>query len=158
MVYWLIILLAIALVMFVAELFVPSGGLLAIIGAVSLTAAIVICFTIDRWLGVGVTVASVLIAPFVMAGSINLWQRSPIGKRMIITQTVGNLPKTEVLIGSTGIALTEMRPMGEVEVGEVKIEAQSEMGFVIPAGSKVKVLAMSGGIATVRQMQESANV
>jgi membrane-bound serine protease (ClpP class) len=158
MVYWLIILLVIAVVMFVAELFVPSGGLLAIIGAASLTAAIVICFSIDRWLGVGVTVASILIAPFIMAGSINLWQRSPLGKRMIITQTVGQLPKPEVLIGSSGIALTEMRPMGEVEIGELRVEAQSEMGIIIPAGAKVKVLAMSGGIATVRQVKETANV
>ncbi len=158
MVYWLIILLAIAVVMFVAELFVPSGGLLAIIGAASLTAAIIICFSIDRWLGVGVTVASMLIAPFVFAGSINLWQRSPLGKRMIITQTVGELPLPEILIGSSGVALTEMRPMGEVEVGEVRIEAQSEMGFIIPAGAKVKVLAMSGGIATVRELKETAKV
>jgi membrane-bound ClpP family serine protease len=149
---WLIILITVALAMFVAELFVPSGGLLAIGGALALTVAVILCFVINRWVGVGVLVAIVLIAPFAVHWGIGFWQKTPIGKRMVLTATVGELPRTQVLVGSVGVALTEMRPMGEVEVGETRIEAQSEMGRIIPAGRQVKILSLTDGVATVREV------
>ncbi len=152
---WLIIFLGLALAMFVAELFVPSGGLLAVAGAACMTGAIIVCFKIDRWLGTGLLVASVVIAPFAIGWGVSLWQKTFIGKRMVLSEVVGQLPKAQVLIGSVGVALTEMRPMGEVEIGDVKIEAQSEMGMIIPAGRRVKVLSMTGGIATVREIKET---
>jgi membrane-bound serine protease (ClpP class) len=152
---WLIILLGAALALFLLELFVPSGGILAILGAGCMIGAIMLCFKIDRWLGAGVLAASVLLAPFAVAWGVTLWQKSYFGRRMIITETVGQMPKAQVLIGSVGIALTEMRPMGEVEIGDAKIEAQSEMGMIIPAGRCVQVLSMAGGIATVRELKET---
>lgn len=152
---WLIIFLGLALAMFVAELFIPSGGLLAVAGAACMTGAIIVCFKIDRWLGTGLLVASVVIAPFAIGWGVSLWQKTFIGKRMVLSEVVGQMPKAQVLIGSVGVALTEMRPMGEVEIGDVKIEAQSEMGMIIPAGRRVKVLSMTGGIATVREIKET---
>ncbi len=151
-VFWLIALLIIAAVMFVAELFVPSGGLLAIGGAIALTAAVVLCFMIDRWVGIGATVAILLLTPFAWMGAMNLWPKTPMGKRMILTETAGELPRSHVLVGSTGRTLTEMRPMGEVEVGDVRIEAHSEMGVIIPAGRSVKVISLADGVAIVREI------
>ncbi len=155
MITWLVICLLIALAMFIAELFIPSGGLLAIIGAVSITSAILICFAINRWLGAALLLATIVIAPFAMSGAIKLWQRTPIGRRMILTTTVGELPRPHLLVGSTGMTLTEMRPMGEIEVAEIRVEALSEMAAIIPAGRKVKVLSISGNVATVREMKET---
>lgn len=151
---WLIIFLGLALAMFVAELFLPSGGLLAVAGAACMTGAIIVCFKIDRWLGSGLLVASVVIAPFAIGWGVSLWQKTFVGKRMVLSEVVGQMPRAQVLIGSVGVALTEMRPMGEVEIGDVKIEAQSEMGMIIPAGRRVMVLSMTGGIATVREIKE----
>jgi membrane-bound ClpP family serine protease len=153
---WLIVLITAALVLFFAELFIPSAGILAVLGAACMTGAIVICFKIDRWLGAGVLAMSVVFAPFAFGWGITLWQKTFFGRRMIVTEVVGELPKPQVLIGSVGTALTEMRPMGEVEIGDVKIEAQSEMGMMIPAGRRVKVLSMVGGIATVREINDNA--
>ena len=152
-VIWLIILLSLAIVMFVLELFVPSGGLLAIAGALALTASVAVCFSIDRWLGVGAMVAIVVLTPFVWAGAMSIWPKTPMGRRLILTTTAGELPKVHVLIGSMGTTMTEMRPMGEVEVGETKLEANSEMGIIIPAGRKVKVISLSDGVATVREVK-----
>lgn len=152
---WLIILVVAALGLFFAELFIPSAGILAILGAGCMTCALVICFKIDRWLGTGALIASVVVAPFAIGWGVTLWQKTYFGKRMIITEIVGELPKPQVLIGSVGTSATELRPMGEVEIGEVRIEAQSEMGMMIPPGRRVKVLSVVGGVATVREIKEA---
>lgn len=152
---WLVILLVVALGLFIAELFIPSGGLLAVLGAVCVTGAIVICFMINRWLGTGVLAASVVLAPFAFGWGVSLWQKTPLGKRLIITEVTGELPKPKVLIGSIGITLTELKPMGEVEIGDVKVEAQSEMGMIIPPGRRVKVLSLRNGLVTVREIKDT---
>ena len=151
-VVWLLILLALATVMFVAEIFVPSAGLLALIGTVCLCIAIVLCFWINRWLGVGAMVAVVAVAPFAIALAMRMWQKTPIGKQMVLSNTVGELSSDRVLIGAEGIALTEMRPMGECEFGATRVEAKSEMGRVIPAGRRVKVIEYHDTVATVREV------
>ncbi|GIW76914.1 MAG: hypothetical protein KatS3mg104_1977 [Phycisphaerae bacterium] len=154
---WLVILLVVALGLFFAELFVPSGGLLAVLGAACMTGAIIICFRIDLWLGAGMLATSVIFAPFAIGWGVSLWQKTSLGKRMIVTEVAGELPKPKVLIGSIGTTLTELKPMGEVEIGDVRVEAQSEMGMIIPPGRRVKVLAMSNGVVTVREIREMAS-
>ena len=152
-VVWLSIFLALAIVMFVAEVFVPSAGLLSVLGTVFLTIAIFLCFRINRWLGVSAMVAVVAIAPFAVALAVRVWQRTPIGKQMVLSSTVGELTRDRVLIGTEGVALTEMRPMGECEFGQSRVEAKSEMGRVIPAGRKVKVIEYHDTVATVREVE-----
>lgn len=154
---WLVILLMVALGLFFAELFVPSGGLLAVLGAACMTVAIVICFKIDRWLGAGVLAASVILAPFAVGWGVSLWQKTSLGRRMIITEVTGELPKPQILIGSVGVTLTELRPMGEVEIGDIRVEAQSEMGMMIPPGRRVKVLSINNGVVTVREIRETGS-
>lgn len=155
LVTWAIILAILAVVIFVAEIFLPSGGLLGVLAAGCLAASVVLCFMIDRWLGAGVAVALMILAPFIWMAAINLWQRSPVGRKLTLTATVGELPKVHVLVGAAGVTLTELRPMGECEINDTRIEAQSEMGVIIPAGKKIKVLSVAGGVATVREIKES---
>lgn len=150
---WLIILFVVAIVMFVAEIFVPSGGLLSVLGTACLFAGIVLCFVINKWLGTGVLVGTIIAAPFVIGAAINLWQKTPIGKKMVLRTTVGELSSERVLVGTEGVAITEMRPMGECEFGETRIEAKSEMGRVIAAGRKVKVIEYQDTVATVREVE-----
>lgn len=155
---WAIILAILAVVIFVAEIFLPSGGLLGIAAVACVAASVVLCFIINRWLGAGVSIALLILAPFLWMAGISLWQRSPVGKRLTLTTTVGELPAPHVLVGATGVTITELRPMGECEVGEARIESQSEMGVVIPAGRKVKVLSIASGVATVREIKDTQTI
>ncbi|MDZ7816107.1 MAG: NfeD family protein [Planctomycetota bacterium] len=50
--------------------------------------------------------------------------------------------KTQELVGKTGMALTELRPTGRVEIDDDIYDAQSEGGF-LDKGSKVKVVRVS---------------
>ncbi len=152
MMIWFGILLTLAIVFLLAEVFVPSAGLLGVLGLGCLLAAVIVCFFANRWLGAGVSIGLLVISPFAINGALRIWQRTPIGKKMILTQTTENNPQPTVLVGSSGVALTELRPMGECEFGDTRLDAQSEMGQVIPAGAKVKVISVSSGVATVRLM------
>ncbi|HEY0008135.1 MAG TPA: NfeD family protein [Tepidisphaeraceae bacterium] len=147
---WAMIFMAIGVALFVAEVFLPSHGILAVLASLSLITGVVICFAINRWLGAGLSLALVTAAPFAFSASFNLWQRTPVGKRMILTSTAGEMPRAQVLVGSTGIAMTDLRPMGEAEFGTSRLQVISESGNTIAAGTAVRVLSMTDAVAMVR--------
>ncbi|HEX8340573.1 MAG TPA: NfeD family protein [Tepidisphaeraceae bacterium] len=150
LVTWLIILIVAAVIVFVAEIFVPSAGILSIIGGVLLVAAIGVAFAVNRWAGVGLTAAVVAVTPFAFAAGVSLWTRTPIGRQMTLTATSGTAATIDVLVGETAVAVTDLRPMGECETATARVECQAEMGQIIPAGTRVKILAIDAGVATVR--------
>lgn len=151
-VVWLFTLLAIATFLYVAEVFIPSHGVLSILATGCIAVVVVLCFVLSRWLGTGVLVALAVLGPFGMSLGVSVWQKTPIGRRMVLTATTGEASKPFVLVGSTGTAVTELRPMGECEFGDTRLEARSELGRLIPAGQAVKVIALNDGIATVRPL------
>ena len=154
---WLITLLSIALILYVAEVFIPSHGVLTILATGCLVVCVAICFAIDRWLGVGVMAALAVLGPIGIALGVSAWQRTPIGRRMVLTSSVGEAPKPFVLVGSVGTSVTELRPMGECEFDGNRIEARSELGRIVPAGQQVTVISLHDGVAVVRPAVSSTN-
>lgn len=59
----------------------------------------------------------------------------------------------ESLIGSTGVAITDLRPSGKVECNDEIYDAVTEGGFIIK-GSTVKVLKAEGYSIVVRNLQK----
>jgi membrane-bound ClpP family serine protease len=144
-----------AVVLLFGDLFIPSGGIMSVVGVGMLLTAVFVCFTINRWLGLatlfGVTVAS----PFVVSGMIKAWRKTPVGKKLLLRDedALGRLPKDVVRVGSTGRTLSALRPMGEAEfeisgVGTV-IQAKSELGD-LPPDHPIRVIHFNDGVATVR--------
>jgi len=135
----------------VAEAFLPTHGILGVFGALCVVAAVAICFFLDRWLGVVVAGGVVILSPFVAAGLVAAWKRSPIGRRLILPEIRESTPTPPpaVHIGQVGVTFSELRPMGECDFGEERVEVMSEYGMVSP-GTKVKVVSFNNGRATVR--------
>lgn len=152
---WLFTLLSIAAILYVAEVFIPSHGVLTILATACLVVCVAICFVIDRWLGVGVMAALAVLGPIGISLGVSVWQRTPVGKRMVLTSVAGEAPKPFVLVGSVGTALTELRPMGECEFDGSRIEARSELSRIIAAGQEVSVISLHDGVATVRPVSNS---
>ena len=149
-----ILLLSLAgIVLLAGDLFLPTGGIMSIIGVGLLLTAIIICFTINRWLGLAVLFTAVVASPFIGMAMMRAWQRTPIGRKMILSHTSGPLPRQVVRVGQTGRTLSALRPMGEcecpTELGEAVMEAKSEFGDLAP-GTPVRVTHFKDGIATVR--------
>lgn len=145
-----LLLLAGALVLLVGELLLPTHGVLGLMGLICLAGAIGVTFYINRWLGLGVFLAAVVVSPFAWAIGLKIWERSPVGRRVLLPPAEVARPVIPVKLGQVGTAFSEMRPMGEVDFdGDQRMEAISERG-VIRAGQKVKVVNVTNGIPTVR--------
>lgn len=152
----LIILLVLgAVVLIVADLFLPSGGMMSVVGVGLLLTACIICFTINRWLGLGVLFAMIVSSPFIGWGLIKAWGKTPIGRRMILDHADQPLPREVVGVGQVGSTLSTLRPMGEAvfvtPMGEMTVQAKSEFGD-LPPQTPVRVTHFRDGVATVRPL------
>ena len=146
------LLVAGGVVLLVGELLLPTHGLLGLAGLLCLGGAIGVCFRIDKWIGLTVLFVAIVSSPFLLSAAMKLWARSPVGRRIILQPLdVGRAP-APVRIGQIGCSVTEMRPMGECDFGDHRVEAISELGM-IPPGRKVKVVAVDNGRPTVRTME-----
>ncbi len=84
MVLWAILLLGTALALFFVEIFLPSGGLIAIGSALCLIVGIVLLFQVNTWYGlIGATVA-LLSLPFAIGFALKLFPETPIARALTL--------------------------------------------------------------------------
>lgn len=151
---WIIIafvLLALAIVFFAAELFVPSGGILATLCGLSLLGSVACFFMHDwRW---GVVAASIYAAgaPAAIIFGLKVWSVSPLARRMILDDGVDSpaappqraavLRREQLrkLVGAEGVAVTPLRPVGVVRIQGERVDALADTGM-IDAGTRVTVV------------------
>ncbi|HQY87858.1 MAG TPA: hypothetical protein PK402_04315 [Tepidisphaeraceae bacterium] len=143
------ILLIVGVALILLDLFVPSGGALSVFGSLSILGAIGVTFTINKWLGLGSLAAGILMMPFALKLGLEFWQRTPIGKRVTLTATTLPIEHEPIRIGDVGRAVSELKPMGEIEIGLITVQAKSG-GAVIRPGTSVQVVEWQDGVATVR--------
>lgn len=144
-----ILLLLVAGLLALLELFVPSGGLLGALAAICLVGSVVCGFMIDRWVGLGAAAAAVLLSPIAVKLGIEAWQRTPIGRKVMIDTTMKSIEHEPIRVGDVGRCVSDLRPMGEIEVGMVTVQATSG-GPVIRHGTRVRVIDYVDGVARVQ--------
>jgi membrane-bound ClpP family serine protease len=132
----------VAFVFFFLEIFAP-GGILAVLGGVSLIAASVLAY---EDLGIIGSTAILLGGSVLGFGmffvEVKLLAKSPYGKeflhsdrQMAKTPSVGRPD----LVGKTGVSLTKMAPSGKVKIDNEIFEAASSSGL-IEQGATVEVI------------------
>jgi membrane-bound ClpP family serine protease len=147
---FIIICFAIGLILLVVELFVPSGGLIGLAAAVAFLLGIISGFVMSPWLGLGMVVMVLILAPFVFSGMMKLWQKTPVGKAVILNSEVTKLEKAKAPMDAIGLTVTSLRPMGEAEFGAQTFEVISELG-PMNKGIRVRVVGhREDGVAVVR--------
>lgn len=147
-------------VLIILELFIPSNGLLSAAAAASLIFGIVKCFMVNEWLGLLVTLATVVALPFFILALVRIWPDTWIGRRIAINrakqtepgQSIPDANKLEKLMGQTGQALTDLRPVGAVMFGSERVDCVSQTGQ-IEKGSTVAVVRVEGVRVVVREQQ-----
>ena len=153
----------------VAEIFIPSGGLILITAVLSFIASI--WFAWEAWnetlayfwsfLG-----ALVLIIPAALIGALYYFPRTEFGRRILLeAQSLDELtPFAEEeaflsqLIGRIGTTITLLNPSGMVLVDHERLHCESR-GMLIEADTDVEVIAVKGNrlvvsIQTQRQDSE----
>lgn len=148
---WAILLFVCGIVLMIAEVFLPTHGLVGVVGLLSLLGSAGVCFKIDPWLGVGVLALYVLGSPFVGALLVRTWPKTYVGRRLVLQPTPSRLEAPTVRPGQEGVAISELRPMGSGEFDGQRMEVISERG-IIAAGQKIKVVHLAAGRPTVREV------
>ncbi len=148
---WIILLLSIGIILLVAEFFLPTHGLLGILGGLSIVGSIVVCFAIHFWLGFGVAMMGMVATPLLWAWLIRVWPRTPVGRRIVLPPVETTAPPLRVRIGQGGVAVSELRPTGVCEFAGQRIEAMSEYG-IIAAGRNVVVVSLDNRRPIVQEI------
>ena len=158
MLAWGLGLIILSIIIFAAELFLPSMGLLSIGAGISLIVGIVFLFRYDMTWGLTGSLVSVVLVPTFLGFLLKVWPHTPFGRKIIgkpledelgeQQASEGQLRKArEALIGKTGVALGDLRPIGTALIEDARVEVMSEIGF-IPANTNVRVV--SADLTTIK--------
>jgi membrane-bound ClpP family serine protease len=155
---WAILLLIVGLVFLVLEFFIPSGGALAVMCALSFLAAIIVGFMAGPWTGALILLAVCVIVPSAAGAAVRWWPDTPIGKLVLIQRPRSSddvLPNTiayrglKDLVGRRGRAKGLMVPSGSVLIDGKTYDAVSE-GMPIEPSQQVIVVNVSTQRLVVR--------
>jgi membrane-bound ClpP family serine protease len=160
---WAILLLVIGLALVVAEVFVPSAGLIGFLAFCTITGAVIVAFMENSTIGLMVLAISIVGLPTVIALGLKWWPHTPIGKRFLLDTPQGDevLPDDprrralKGLVGKVGRAKSKMLPSGAVMVDGHSIDAVSE-GVPIDEGQPIQIVAVHGVEVVVRPVDEQA--
>ncbi|GMV26547.1 MAG: hypothetical protein AMXMBFR58_25780 [Phycisphaerae bacterium] len=157
-------LLAVAALLLVVEIFVPSAGLIATLSIGSALAGLVCLWRYDAVWGAVGTLGSMVAGPLIFFQGLKIWRHTSLGRKM-----VGEPSEEEImarraaeerearellaLIGAEGEAVTDLRPVGVVRIKGKRYDALSET-VLIPAGSRVRVTVAEAAQIKVRRIDE----
>jgi len=158
---WVALLLAAGILLAVAEIFIPSHGILTFLSIASFVAAVVAAFLIGQTPGVITLFAVLVLAPFLIYVLLRVWPHTPLAKRLILTGPsavgkAGDLAHLDpkALVGRIGVAKTMLRPSGKMVLDGRPIDCLTQ-GDLVPAGQKVRILAVEGAKVVVEAIAES---
>ncbi len=157
-----LLLMAIGFALIVAEVFIPSGGLLSILCVVTFSSSVWSAYKawygVSPWLFWTFVAALVILIPLAVVAAFRFLERSAFGRKVLLrgpTQAEVTPHRDEVsrltaLVGQKGQALTLMTPGGMVEVLGERLHAESD-GSLISSGTCVEVVGVKGTRVLVRE-------
>jgi membrane-bound ClpP family serine protease len=162
--WWLlfaIFLYAVCAVLIVAEVFIPSAGLLSILATLCVAGGVAIFFhhsLVAGWIGV---VVALVMVPTLLVLAYRMLPRTSFGRRVMLAppvrergDAIADTPALAKLLGQTGRVLSTMRPVGMCGFDGQRIECVAESGYV-PKDKRVQVIRVEGTQVTVRVVEET---
>jgi len=155
---WSILLMVVGCVVLALEVFIPSGGILAVLSAAAFIGLILIAFRSGPRTGFAFVATTAVVVPAVVALAFKYWPKTPMGKAFI-----GELPTDEdvlpddprrELLGRVGVVRSKMLPSGAVEIEDQIIDAVSQ-GQAIEPGQYVTVVEVRANRVVVRPAREN---
>lgn len=138
----------------VAEILLPSGGVLLLIAAGLLGYSLYSVFTtISFGVGLSFVIADIVILPFVGLAGLKMLSRSPMALRSSLSKDAGVVSYDETLsdlVGREGKALTDLRPAGTVKIGGERVDVVTR-GDYIDRGDTVVVTRVEGSRVVVKK-------
>lgn len=141
-----------------AEIVLP-GGILGIVGALCLLAAVVVTYLeYGALAGTGALALVVVLGVVCLGLWMRLFHRLPLTRSLVLRESIGG-PKTDPernsLVGRRGVALTDLVPSGRAEIGGEKLDVVAE-GAAVVRGEAILVVAERGPSLVVRRADAQA--
>jgi membrane-bound ClpP family serine protease len=157
-----ILLLAAGLVVLVAEIFIPSHGLLCLVGLALLGTAIYRAYSdLTETAGHLSVAATVVSLPTMAWIAVKTFHHTPWGKKIAPPNPIARAeefaPQHESLkthIGQTGKSITPLRPVGTCMINGERINCVAETGM-IEDGIEIEAIGVRGRELEVRPLSES---
>ncbi len=153
-------LLALSLVLIFMEAFVPSGGIIGLVALCCAIAGVVALFRHSALWGASGVLTVAVLGPMCFFWAIRMLPNSVFGRKLIgpdaaeIAREVGDdlhadRARRMALVGAKGVAVTDLRPVGIVEVDGQRHDAVAEVAL-IDRGTPVRVTGADGMQLRVR--------
>ncbi|MCH7813589.1 MAG: hypothetical protein IID40_06165 [Planctomycetes bacterium] len=167
--------LAIAILLFlagvllgIAEIFIPSAGILVVMSLASFVGAIVFAFDVSAAWGIIFVLATPVVMVVVVVKGFKIFPKTPFGRLMILSRPDRESEARAVdsagcdsasaaagedgqLVGSEGTARTELRPSGSAEIAGRRYNVVTEGDF-LGEGAKVRVVTVRGNHIVVEEV------
>ena len=161
---WTFVFLAVAFCFAVLEIFVPSGGVLALMAVSTLLASIVFAFLSGPLFGFLYFFAVTIAVPIFLWYAIKWWPNTAVGRRILLNPEEDpalrpdiELERLKTLVGKHGIAKSKMMLSGLIEVEGRRLNAISESA-IIESGDEVVVVSVDGINVIVRAAAKKNSV
>lgn len=144
----IILLFGLGMALVVAEVFIPSMGVLGMAAGLSLMTSIGMAFYEDPGTGTLLLVITAVTVPIILTFGIKLFPRTPLGRKITARgfsfedgRAVDR--RDEGLAGARGIVEAQLRPAGIARIDGRRVDVVSR-GESIDAGTEVVVVEVSG--------------
>lgn len=164
---WAFLLLAVGVTLLIAEVFIPSGGVISVLATLSFAGAVVCAW--QAWGGTSQAsfwsflAGMAILLPVVIVVAFLVWPKTPLGKRAIleapapheVASFVEQEEKYRQMVGKTGETVTTLNPAGIVRIDGHRVHCQSE-GMILDAGTLVTVISARANRVVVRRIDPNA--
>ena len=152
-------LFGVAFILFLIELFLPTGGLIGLFVGLAAISGVIAFFRASTGWGISSVLFLLVVSPIAFAFALKVWPNTPVGRRLILgaidDEDAPPSPRRSgddvlaALVGATGAAASDLRPVGTVLIEGQRVEALAE-GGMISAGTRVRITAVEGNRIKVR--------
>jgi membrane-bound serine protease (ClpP class) len=163
MLWWIILaifLLLLCAALLVAEVFVPSFGLIGLCALASLSGGIAIFFKLSPTAGWCGIITAVVMIPATLVFAYKIFPKTSFGKTVSLDgpkrqkgDAISDTEQLKALLGKKAITLTMLRPVGMCDFAGTRLECVAESGYVV-SGKTVEVIKVEGTQLTVRQVED----
>jgi membrane-bound ClpP family serine protease len=151
-----VILQLVGILVIIAEIILPSGGILSILATGLFGYSLYLVFTsISASAGMAFIIADLVIVPILVYFGIKFLAKSPVTLRTKLSRedgvTVQSSEQNDFL-GSAGLAITDLRPSGVARIKDQRLDVVTR-GEYLESQTEIIVIAVSGNQIIVKQKE-----
>ncbi|MGE3822411.1 MAG: NfeD family protein, partial [Isosphaeraceae bacterium] len=160
---WPLLFVTLGFILLVAEVFIPSGGVLGVVSLGLIVWGVWLAFQGSFVMGAGFLLGVMVLAPIAIGLAFHVWPKTPMGRRLILSpprpedsEEAHEGPRLDLLVGLNATAITPLRPSGRVDCEGRSYDSLAESGL-IDAGAKVVIVGYRSGELVVRESSPPAS-